>query len=89
NFRTEIAPEIIGINRADSKANIANFLSEHSLGIPIFQNTAQTCRSLACHPMVPYGVLVNKNGRVVTHYFGRRSVIAYLEHLIETMNATR
>jgi len=85
----EIAPEIVGINRADSKINITNFLAKHELKIPIYQNTAQTCRSLACHPMVPYGVLVNKNGRIVTHYFYQLSLMDYMEHLLEESKAVR
>ena len=85
----EVTPEIVGVNRADSRNNLANFLTKYELKIPIYQNTAQTCRSLACHPMVPYGVLVNKNGRIVTHYFYRRSVMNYLEHLLDTSKSVR
>ena len=81
--------DIVGINRADSKANLTDFLNKYSISLSIYQNKALTCRSLTCHPMVPYGVLVNRNGRIVTHYFPRQSVVHYLEHLVEKSKAVR
>lgn len=65
----EEAPEVIAVSRADSKANLLAFCEQHpDLSFPIYQGTASTCSGLHCHAAVPYAVIVNPEGRIMTYY---------------------
>lgn len=77
----QVRPQLVAINRTDSKENVAKFLSDHQLMIPVYRSTPETCNGLNCHPLLPYGVRVNPSGRVVDQYYRAWSLHERLQAL--------
>lgn len=70
--------DVATINMIDSKANIQDFAATHGIQLPIYKTTPTTCSGIMCHPSLPYGMLINGNGRIVTHYISVAELQAYL-----------
>lgn len=72
------APKVVAISRADSNANLKAFQAEHQLTTPLYQSNGDTCSGLHCHAYLPYAVIVNEEGRIITHHLRHAKLIELL-----------
>ncbi|PHI18528.1 hypothetical protein CEQ90_17415 [Lewinellaceae bacterium SD302] len=76
----EAAPLVIAVSRTDSKANLLDFSSRHpNLSFPLYQATASTCNGLQCHPGISHAMVINSEGRILTHYRQHRDLLRHLQ----------
>lgn len=75
------APRLIPINRTDSQQNLEAFIEEHQLDTPIYKGAISTCDGLQCRPELPYAMLINESGRVVSYYIYPKKLNRLLEEL--------
>lgn len=71
--------QILLINRNDTPENIEEFLADSEIKEPVFLSTGATCSGLQCVPRLPYAVVVNESGRIVSHYVKPEHLLEYLD----------
>lgn len=73
------APKVVAISRADSNTNLKAFAASHNLLLALYQSNGETCNGLHCHAALPYAVVVNEEGRIVTHHLKHSKLIEMLK----------
>lgn len=71
--------ELIPVTHVDSPNNVAAFKEQYGYDGPVYSATSRTCENLLCQPNLPYGLLVNESGRVVSFNLRPRELEAVLE----------
>jgi hypothetical protein len=57
--------EVITFSMNDQLSKLKEFQSANDLDLPIYLVTSKTCRTINCHAHIPYGMLIDENGRIL------------------------
>lgn len=71
--------QLILIDRNDTVENVEKFLADNDIDRPAFMSTAATCGGLQCIARLPYAVVINEQGRIVSHYVKPNQLLDYLQ----------
>lgn len=72
--------DIVPIVMLDPPAVVEQFFRDNSMDLPFYRLHPQTCRSLNCHSLLPYGIWVEPGGRVRSYYLSAETLQAWIDH---------